>query len=1101
MTNSIEPKAFLNELSITELLAGYDRDFILLGANIEIDTFYGPQIIPDFWAIGAVIDDRFYNIYLGIEGFSTSGSDVTGGDLIFLGITSDDGPIDDSDDEEPTHIAVSGFNIELSAIIPTTNLDGLQVDDNALLELITSAPNDTTLSSLNDIILAGNGDDYVFGDYGNDTLDGGTGNDTLDGGAGEDTAIFSGDFNDAEIYIDGDTIFVETTLGGIDQLTSVEHLQFSDRTVGVNLDGLNGTSYDPSTEIYAYRINGINIPGEDNDEGDWVLQSAPSEAVTIVYGSSDLELSFIQDRTYGEYYSHVMSVSNGELYDLQINGMSVGDPRIDIDWTALETVQLGVDQDPVQIFSVDGILSLYENWSWGSKEFSNILYVDETPLFDSVPTEEELQNIVAQVDGGAPGYHVEAADNTVIRMSDVAEGVRISDIPNLSEEVTTEYDVEYDGDIVELSFSGFSLVQTWTDANGSDEILGPPSEATLIIRGSEDLEIYAEAFFGENYEVDPDDYDQELRIVSGEIYEIELNGEPLAQEDGGELYTFIQNVVSPRFGTSVVFGMELASGDVSQTNVFYLSGDRFGSNGIPSLTELEGLIGEVETGTGSFAPIVDGPFQFTDFDHVRSAVVDTIDNTDTTPPSVPIITSIAGGDGTLTQDELSDWSISGTAEAYSTVSIALDGDPMGAVTTTAAADGTWEFTGADLEITSIGDLPPGGDGDYGFTVTATDEAGNTSEEAAGTITLDVEQEVAGVGMRFAGAIADMAPHVQARTGSQVSAIAQSLRNSVEDVDDDYEETDSRPDVETLLAAVSELQSVDLTTAISQIGVGGEQTLRATEANTAVALEFGLDTDNLEKTILVNDYATVIVNGAAKIRGGEGANTFVGDSASQDVMMGDDDDNLNGGGGNDTVGSAGGNDTISGGSGNDIAFGGLGNDSVGGGSGDDYVLDSWGSDNLSGGSGHDIIRSFDGGDTIFAGGGTDTVYGGRGDDSIDGGDDNDVLYGDTVLFASRGDDTLEGGAGNDILQGGFGADTFVFNANLDGDDIIGRVGGGADFESGIDHVQLVGFSATTTDDVMAYVSDESGTAVFAAEGITITFDSLVKADLTADDFIF
>jgi len=285
------------------------------------------------------------------------------------------------------------------------------------------------------------------------------------------------------------------------------------------------------------------------------------------------------------------------------------------------------------------------------------------------------------------------------------------------------------------------------------------------------------------------------------------------------------------------------------------------------------------------------------------------------------------------------------------------------------------------------------------------------------------------------------------------------------------------------------------------------------ANSEAKLAFSASQDDDEITSLVIDLGMsarelvvdgvefLSIKGAATVRGGEGSNTFLGDGASQDVMMGADDDMLSAGGGNDTVGSAGGNDTISGGSGDDLAFGGTGNDSVAGDTGNDHILDSWGTDTLNGGEGNDVIRSFDGGDKIYAQWGNDTVYGGRGDDFIKGGDGNDVLYGDTVLFSSRGDDTLTGGAGDDLLQGGYGADTFVFNAGTDGNDTIGRIGGGADFESGLDHVQLVGFSEVNGTNVMDAISDISGQAVFDAEGITITFDGILKADLSADDFIF
>lgn len=563
---------------------------------------------------------------------------------------------------------------------------------------------------------------------------------------------------------------------------------------------------------------------------------------------------------------------------------------------------------------------------------------------------------------------------------------------------------------------------------------------------------------------------------------------PVSSETDLFWETFASNVIGGEATSTVSTFVDVSSGSGEVT--FNLAADTYVENDANFVARV--YDSAVDIGTNRYLASAQYTISDDDETYVQS---------DTTAPDAPVITSVAE-DGTLTQDELSDWSISGTAEAYSTVSIALVGDPMGAVTTTATEGGTWVFTGADLEITSISDLPPDGDGDYSFTVTATDAAGNTSEAATGTITVDVEREIQGVGVRVAGEIANMGSHVQALTESAaIATAAQTLVTAVRDSTEDDAESGNQLNVVTLLAEAAELQEFDLTTAINEVSSGGEVGLRATEQNTAVALNLGNSIANLQKTIVINDYDTVIVTGDAKVRGGEGSNNFLGDSASQDVMMGEDDDNLNAGGGNDTVGSAGGDDTISGGSGNDVAFGGSGDDSVSGGSGNDHVLDSWGSDILSGGTGDDTIRSFDGGDTIEAGDGADMVYGGCNDDSIDGGSGNDVLYGDTVIFASRGDDTIAGGAGDDIMQGGRGADTFIFNALTDGNNTIGRIGGGADFESGIDDVRLVGFSADTTSDIMAHVSDVNGKAVFDAEGITITFDGLVTSDLNADDFVF
>ncbi|GGY53773.1 DUF4214 domain-containing protein [Pseudoduganella albidiflava] len=90
------------------------------------------------------------------------------------------------------------------------------------------------------------------------------------------------------------------------------------------------------------------------------------------------------------------------------------------------------------------------------------------------------------------------------------------------------------------------------------------------------------------------------------------------------------------------------------------------------------------------------------------------------------------------------------------------------------------------------------------------------------------------------------------------------------------------------------------------------------------------------TLQLDDVHFAAVVGAATLRGGAGQNIVIGDSAGQDIFLGEEDDQLLGGGGDDVLGSAGGNDLLSGGDGNDAAAGGTGNDSVAGGSGDDVL---------------------------------------------------------------------------------------------------------------------------------------------------------------------
>ena len=83
-----------------------------------------------------------------------------------------------------------------------------------------------------------------------------------------------------------------------------------------------------------------------------------------------------------------------------------------------------------------------------------------------------------------------------------------------------------------------------------------------------------------------------------------------------------------------------------------------------------------------------------------------------------------------------------------------------------------------------------------------------------------------------------------------------------------------------------------------------------------------------------EFAAIIGN--ATVSGGSGSQHVWGDSASQTIFLGADDDELHGGGGNDVVGSRTGDDKLHGDDGNDVVIGGIGNDTLEGGNGDDVL---------------------------------------------------------------------------------------------------------------------------------------------------------------------
>ena len=90
----------------------------------------------------------------------------------------------------------------------------------------------------NDTIVLHEGDEIAFGYAGKDSIEGGAGNDTIDGGAGSDTAVFRDTYESYTLtYNDDGSLTVkhnpsssEQTDEGIDTLTNIEKLQFSDLT-------------------------------------------------------------------------------------------------------------------------------------------------------------------------------------------------------------------------------------------------------------------------------------------------------------------------------------------------------------------------------------------------------------------------------------------------------------------------------------------------------------------------------------------------------------------------------------------------------------------------------------------------------------------------------------------------------------------------------------------------------------------------------------------------------------------------------------------------------------------------------------------------------
>jgi|GEM_PF-1828769 len=95
-----------------------------------------------------------------------------------------------------------------------------------------------------DIIIGYKASETLDGGAGNDLITGGGGNDTINGGSGIDTAIFIGITKGYKISIGSSSVQItsDTTTDGIDTLTNIERLTFSDKSIAIDLNGNAGST-------------------------------------------------------------------------------------------------------------------------------------------------------------------------------------------------------------------------------------------------------------------------------------------------------------------------------------------------------------------------------------------------------------------------------------------------------------------------------------------------------------------------------------------------------------------------------------------------------------------------------------------------------------------------------------------------------------------------------------------------------------------------------------------------------------------------------------------------------------------------------------------
>ena len=1113
---------FSGEIPIGTLIDGYDRDVIWEDANLEInDEIHGRLIIEDFWGIGSVVDGVHHNLYLGIDGLETSNGNIVAGKLTFIGVTLDDGPLDDTDDFEPDFVKISRLNIELSEYFETTNLANVNIDTTAFNNAIFSGDNIVSLSSEDDVINGGKGhdtldggagDDTLEGSFGGDTLKGGDGNDILYGGAGDDSV----DGGDGEDIIQGgpgnDTIYGRdgndrlygnygsdgTTPGTTPELLSLDHdiiyggagddyFEISHGSDSINGgDGIDAAGFD----YVATGLNGgVLVNLTDNIQGSisansYVLSDGSVSSITSVEA---IGLSDFDDVLYNDEPGNTFLRAGSDNAHYYAGNYVVPGSGADKIFAYVNGVQVVYDDD-----GNDGAGAIISG--------INVVY---------------LNGIATVIDGWGD-------KDTLTDVFDI---------------IGTSFNDEMIGDGNSQYFSGGAGNDNLGGGDGDDILEGGDGNDTLD-GGAGDDELYGGA--GDDT-LDGGAGDDDLYGGHGNDHIITGSGNSHVEGGDGDDFIDVSGLdklnyawIMPGRGANTVKGssdrwVQRKDGlDISYQDVMGSGGLNFNVG-----TDGTGTVSSKITG------VVQDTFSF------ASRFRGTVDNDTFSGSSNPNWEgwegqggndTIDGGDGF---DELLyhlDWQSGGSFGVDVNFHTGISSDAFGDTdlfTGIEAVRGTPNldtFQGSDLlERVRYRGL----NGDDVIKGTSSYDVVDYSRDAnyGGIAGISAELKLGVIQDGFGAT--DLVFLIDEVRGTEfadtMSAEGTTLSIRFEGLDGD--------DILTGGSGDDRLYGGDGNDILdggegddANYGGAGDDTIYASLGADIEDGGEGTDTYIIRDTL---SYVPVIdlkletaylkgsdpdySNSIANI---ENVQMLGGSSIS---IIGSDDDNvIKGGAGSDNLEGGAGNDILNGGDGNDTLDGGAGDDELYGGAGDDVLIQS--------GSGRQLYDGGDGVDTFvtdtdnFNGvfvpkpnftGLIDLVIGFSGvkedpsnllNDQVRNvenvttrgewdweiiGDDKD-----NVFETGRGDDTLDGGSGDDTLEGGAGSDTFVFRAVFDHDVIN-------DFDEVSDALEFYASDGTTllASDLVESTNNNGDKVLSTVDGlssVTLVGQSIVAPTLPAFD---
>lgn len=163
-------------------------------------------------------------------------------------------------------------------------VENLDVQDEAVIGIGNDLNNQINGNMYSNQLFGGNGNDNIFGDKGDDSLIGERGHDTLHGGGGLDKAIFISEINDYEVVKFNDYFTVTQVANtyyrydGSDKLIEVERLEFSDKSLALDIEGSAGLAAKVIAAVHGSESINSNLAlmGEALDKLDIIGYTYPS---------------------------------------------------------------------------------------------------------------------------------------------------------------------------------------------------------------------------------------------------------------------------------------------------------------------------------------------------------------------------------------------------------------------------------------------------------------------------------------------------------------------------------------------------------------------------------------------------------------------------------------------------------------------------------------------------------------------------------------------------------------------------------------------------------------------------------------------------------